>query len=173
MRVTKKTLKKAEAYAAITNQVMFILGMVTEDDGRIVDKETLAPITINDRVCKRYLTTYPVTINPRMNEMELDLLTGNINILQNIFEDYLTKNEISYVGYGYSTKKGSKMKEIPNTYSWELIIDNDEDEKSYESRYYKNRNFGLIEIIFQMEGIDMNSDFDIIEEDVKTRKKKS
>lgn len=173
MRVTKKTLNKAKSYDALTNQVMFILGMVTKEDGTVVDRETLLPITINDRICKRCLVDYPVTINPRLNEMELDLLTGNINILQNIFEDYLDKNNISYVGYGSTIKKGSKLKEIPNEYSWELIIDNDEEDKSYESKFYKNRNLGLIEILFQIEGLEMDSDFKVIEEEARKPRKKS
>lgn len=172
MRVTTKTLKKAEAYAAITNQVMFILGMVTDDDGTVIDKETMLPVTINDRICKRYLMNYPVTINPRLNEMELDILTGNINILQYLFEDYLEKNNISYIGYGCSTKRGSKFKDIPNLYSWELVIDNSEDSESYESKYYKNRNFGLIDIILQLENVDMDAEFDIIEENATVKRNK-
>lgn len=162
MRMTKTVKGKIKSYAAVTNTIFSMFDLDLGEDNIVIDVDTRQPVLYNNKILKRH--TLKKIANIQKGELELDFLTGNTKILEFFFEMYLDKNEIDYKGFGFSINKGKKSKGTVDTYSWCLVLDNESDDTiEVESDYFKHKNIGLIQILFQLESVDMDEDLNLID----------
>lgn len=145
----EKLMAKADAYEIASEAILDMLWLYTLDDGTVVNIMTEEVETFDEKILKRHTRQHIATIN-RRSEMELDLLTGNTKVAQYFFEKFLNEKGLDFVAYGIEIENGSKLKEIPDYYAWTIIIacpENEEYNYELKSKYYKNRNLGLMELI--------------------------
>lgn len=156
-------LEKTEAFAAVTNTFISVLGLDTMSDGTIVDAETMAPVYYNEKILRRHTLHHAADIGRGV--AEFNPVSGNILMTSYFFEQYLEDVDSCYLAYGQIPKKGKRSENIPNKCAWCIVLDiGNGAEISITSDFFANKNLGLIQLLFKLEMIDLDEALYKIEE---------